>query len=97
VSSGYLDRKAFELSNHGAGVAIVRKLSFHRGKRKASNVLGIVKLDKLTEDGLVGQGFSKSAAAALLAELETQLDEIQVTATYEDILGNVIVKDAELP
>jgi hypothetical protein len=122
--SGYLDRKALELSNHGAGTAILRKVTFRRGKRSAASVLDLLELEQavvwddftelgssisyipaktsetiveLTQDHLLGQGFSARAAAALLEELEKQLDEVQVTATYNDVLGNMIAENEELP
>jgi len=119
--SGYLERKALELVNHGSGTAVVTAITFKRGDREAASVPDVIELSddvvwndftlledaieylpskasdtliELTYDHLIGQGFSKSAAAALMEELEAQLDEVKVTVTYEDVLGNVIA-DAE--
>lgn len=50
----------------------------------------------LTYDHLIEQGFSEEDAASQLEELEQQIDEIRVSVTYEDVLGNVIAEDEEL-
>jgi hypothetical protein len=122
--SAYVDHKALELENHGAGTAVIRKLAFRRGKRTATNVLDLMDFEQeivwddfvteiddsvlyirpessemmieLTQDRLLEQGFSERDAAALLEDLEKQIDEVRVTVTYDDVLGNVVAKNEQL-
>src|SRR4051794_27039936 len=44
--SGYLDRKALELVNHGTGTAVIRSISFSRGDLVASSVPDIIQLSR---------------------------------------------------
>jgi hypothetical protein len=53
-------------------------------------------LVELSEEKLLEQGISKSKAAALLEKLAGQIDEIKLTVTYEDVLGNVIARNDEI-
>ncbi|MGH9966406.1 MAG: hypothetical protein ACREBG_01025 [Pyrinomonadaceae bacterium] len=122
--SGYVDRKALELENHGAGTAVVRELAFRRGKHTATDVLDLMEFEQeiewddfitglenstlyirpnssemmieLTQDHLLEQGFSEDEAATVLKELEKQIDEVRVTVTYDDVLGNVVAKKEQL-
>ncbi|MGH9874316.1 MAG: hypothetical protein ACRD9S_17830 [Pyrinomonadaceae bacterium] len=122
--SGYVDRKALEVENHGAGTAVVRELAFRRGKHTATDVLDLLEFEQeiewddfttglensilyirpnssemmieLTQDHLLEQGFSEDEAAALLEELEKQIDEVRVIVAYDDVLGNVIAKNEQL-
>lgn len=121
--SGYLDRKALELVNHGSGTAVITNIVFTRGELEAGSVPDVLELSQnvvwndfteledtteylpskasdmlveLTLDHLIGQGFAEDEAAALMEELESQLDEVTVTVTYEDVLGNVIAEDEQL-
>lgn len=121
--SGYLDRKALELVNHGTGTAVIRKISFSRGDLVACSVPDVLELSReviwndftdledvveylpakgvdtlveLTLDRLIDQGLAETEAANLMEELEAQIDEILVTITYDDVLGNVIAEDEQL-
>jgi hypothetical protein len=53
-------------------------------------------LIELTHERLVEQGFSEKDATAAMKELEDQLDEVTVTVTYEDVLGNVVADSEQL-
>src|SRR5947207_543993 len=44
--SAYVDHKALELENHGAGTAVIRKLAFRRGRRTAGNVLDLMDFER---------------------------------------------------
>jgi hypothetical protein len=121
VESAYVDKKALELENSGAGPAVDLKLTFSRGKHKSGDVVELFDDDfereftwddftdnitymaakssetiiVLTKDGLLNQGFTERRAAALLDELEKQIDKVRVRVTYHDALGN-LTEDEEL-
>ncbi|MEA2339310.1 MAG: hypothetical protein QOE82_3317 [Thermoanaerobaculia bacterium] len=121
--SGYTDRKAMELVNHGMGTAVIRNISLSRGDLIASKVPDLLDLGRevvwndftelddvieylpskgvdvlvlLTFDRLTKQGLTETEATAVMEMLESQLDEVKVTVTYDDVLGNVIAEDEQL-
>lgn len=50
-------------------------------------------LVELTLENLLRQGFTKDQATVTLKRVESQLDEVCMKITYEDVLGNVIAKN----
>jgi hypothetical protein len=107
------------LTNHGVGTAVIRKVTFRRGKRTATNAADLLELKRdvvwddftdyksgpfylpsketetlveLSLEGLIDQDIPEDKAVDLMGQLETQLDEIDVVLTYEDVLGNVIAE-----
>jgi hypothetical protein len=53
-------------------------------------------LIELTTERLTEQGITESEAEALMGNLESQLDEVKVIVTYEDVLGNIIAEAEQL-
>ena len=58
---------------------------------KASDTLIELTLERLAE-----QDLTEVDAEALMEDLESQLDEVKVTVTYEDVLGNIIAEAEQL-
>ncbi|MEA2328746.1 MAG: hypothetical protein QOE68_3705 [Thermoanaerobaculia bacterium] len=57
---------------------------------------GVDTLVELTLDHLIAQGLTEAEATELMEELESQIDEVRVSVTYDDVLGNVIAEDEQM-